>query len=218
MKTVKGGHYQCGAFGHYRNGYRVCAGDGKNAVCIFHVYFLPFVEEVNDELAGTVKLFLGTGCFPCDNRSCHGIFGHLHILGFARGFLVNECHQRLQGWCGVIDLLQDGAIVARIVDTCSGIPLTRALYVGKGTLKVVLDEHLMGVGIGGVNSLNGALDVLTDEEWALTAIVVPPIDEHFIVCCLGSQIPIDLGYVVVYPTLFHPIDDVGIEVVVVLCA
>ena len=69
-----------------------------------------------------------------------------------------------------------------------------------------------------VNALDSTLDILTNEERTLAAIVIPPLDENLVVRSLGAYVPIHLRNVVVNPPFFDSKDYVGIEVVVVLCA
>ncbi len=76
----------------------------------------------------------------------------------------------------------------------------------------------MGVWVVWVNALDCALHILTYEEGALATVVVPPLDQHFIVCGLGAYVPIDLRYIVIYPYFIYPKHYVGIEVIIVLCA
>ena len=69
-----------------------------------------------------------------------------------------------------------------------------------------------------VGSLHCALYVLPDDEYAIRGMSCPPLDERFVVGRLVSDFPINLRHQIVHPALFHPEEDVGIEVVIVLQA
>jgi hypothetical protein len=46
--------------------------------------------------------------------------------------------------------------------------------------------------------------------------LIPPADERGIVCCRMAYLPIELGYAVVYPSIVHPQQHVGVEIIIVL--
>ena len=47
-------------------------------------------------------------------------------------------------------------------------------------------------------------------------VFVPPFDKRDVIRRRVSDLPIDLGDVIIDPTLLYPIGDIGVEVVVVL--
>ena len=76
----------------------------------------------------------------------------------------------------------------------------------------------MLAGIVGVDILDRTHYILTDKDRTLSCICAPPMDENRVVCYGMTYLPINLRDVVVNPTLTHPFEHVGIEVVVVLSA
>ena len=78
--------------------------------------------------------------------------------------------------------------------------------------KLVL-ELVVRVGV-----LHGAVDVLTDEERTGCRVFCPPACQRIIVGCAVTYFPINLRNVIVHPSVVHPQQYIGIEVVVILQA
>ena len=130
------------------------------------------------------------------------------FLGLAGGFFVDEGHKGLEGRRLVVVLAQGGGIASRVCGEGSGIPHTGAADTLEGALEV---EFLPEVAV-----LCGAVDILADGEGTGSGVLRPPAAETVVVGCGMSNLPIDLRHGVVHPTLVNPVDDIGVEVVIVL--
>ena len=116
----------------------------------------------------------------------------------------------------MVHLAQNILIAAGILtDSCS-IPLAASVDAGQGALQLVLALHLVLVGVVGVCVFDRAVDVLTDVEWTFAGIGTPPADERLVVGKIVAYLPVNLRDIVVHPSLSHPFQHVGIEVIVVL--
>ena len=79
-----------------------------------------------------------------------------------------------------------------------------------------LCRQLMSVGIVGVTELHRALHVLADYQRALATMPVPPPYQLLVVGCAVTYLPVELWHAVVHPTVVHPHQHIGIQVIVVL--
>ena len=116
----------------------------------------------------------------------------------------------------MINLAQDFLIVTRILANGCGIPLATAIDARQSSLQLVFAVHLMLVGVVRVGELNGSVHILTNKDRTLTGICAPPTDKRLIISGFVANLPINLRNVVVHPTLTHPFQHIGIEVVIVL--
>ena len=80
----------------------------------------------------------------------------------------------------------------------------------------MLGRELMTARIHWVGKLGGTLDVLTDIEWTIARMLVPPLDEGLIIGSSVAYLPIELRHAVVDETIIDPEQHIGIEVIIVL--
>ena len=184
-------------------GQRTGTGDGQDVLGIVGVVLLALGKTIHHITGGLVHLLLCFRGFPFEG---HQTVRQLDpgFLGLAGGLGVDESHFGLEGGITVVFLLKHRTVIAGVVDNCRGIPLATALHIGKRTLYVVFRAHLMRVGVDGVDTLHRPLHILTDIQWTLAAIVVPPVAQHLVVCHLGTKVPVNLGNEVIHPTLVLP--------------
>ena len=193
-----------------------CIACHRNEVCgVVKVSFLALAEAINGIPYGLVHGSLGLGSRP---EECGAVLraddGHAaDLLGC---LVVYPGHLWSQGRILVVTLLEHGGIVAGIVHHGLGIPLATAFHAGQVALQVVLGTHLVLAGIAQVVVLDGALHVLTYVQMSASGILAPPPDEGFVIGRGMTYLPVYLRYVVIHPTLAHPFQHIGIEVVIVL--
>ena len=118
----------------------------------------------------------------------------------------------------MVILPQHRAIVALVVHHGLGIPLATAFDIRQRTLQGHLALHLVPAGIHGVGLGHRAVHVLPDDEGAMPGMLAPPSYQGVIISRRMPYFPIDLRDVVVHPSFIHPLQHIGIQVVIVLQA
>ena len=109
-------------------------------------------------------------------------------------------------------------IVPHIVCQSGGVPEAVAVDSAGSAREVELRGLLVAGIVLHITCLDGAFDVLTDEERTTGSIVSPPLYKAFIVGRRMSDFPVYLWDGIVHPSLVYPEEDIGIEVVVILQA
>ena len=125
-------------------------------------------------------------------------------------------HQGHQGWIFPIHLLEHTAIIAHIVYCRLGIPQHGAFHIAHVIMELHLGRQLVDFGIVDVWVFRRAFNILANIQIAFVGIPVPPFDQRRIVGCRMAYLPIQLGHAIIYPSIVHPHQHIGIQVVVVL--
>ena len=125
-------------------------------------------------------------------------------------------HCRLERGEKMVVFLKFVGIVPDIVGQCGGIPEAVAVDSAGSAREVELRGLLVAGIVLHITCLDGAFDVLTDEERTTGSIVSPPLYKAFIVGRRMSDFPIYLRNGVIHPSLVDPEEDIGIEIVVIL--
>ena len=177
--------------------------------------FLTFFKTIDDIAFGIVHFSFCLGSCPEEIIA----IGHpkfLHLAWFLRSFIVDKGHKWLKRRREVVVVLQFISKITFIAHHSCRIPQATTRHVGEITLQLKLCRHLIDRGVVEIACSHRTLHVLTNNQGTTIGVARPPTNQTIVVGCLMSDFPIELWHHIVHPTLVHPIEHIGIKVVIVL--